>query len=138
MDAKYLEKNVNTALTEALTSMVIATPDDKIEYLGRYLIQYVNRNKVNEEKSLDVKRIDDSLTKFELENESQKHFHKQEEERIAEENSRLPEFKLQLEGSTGNKTEVMQLLTSFISTFLNVPACYVAMKKKIGKYLCKS
>ena len=43
MDANYLKQNVNEALAEALTSMAISLPDDRIEYLGRYLLQYASR-----------------------------------------------------------------------------------------------
>jgi hypothetical protein len=43
MDAQYLKKNVNDALIEALASMAITQPEDGIEYLGKYLIQHVER-----------------------------------------------------------------------------------------------
>lgn len=41
MDAAYLSKNVQEPLSEALTSMSVAMPDDRVEYLGRYLLAYV-------------------------------------------------------------------------------------------------
>jgi hypothetical protein len=43
MDAKYLRENVNEALIEALASMAVSMPDDSVEYVGKYLIQYVER-----------------------------------------------------------------------------------------------
>jgi hypothetical protein len=43
MDAKYLSDNVNFALTEALTSMAVALPEDGVEYVGSYLLQFVER-----------------------------------------------------------------------------------------------
>jgi hypothetical protein len=46
MDAQYLKKNVHEALIEALASMAIALPDDGIEYLGKYLVQYVERQEL--------------------------------------------------------------------------------------------
>jgi len=49
MDAIYLKDNVEVALSEALTSMVVASPDDSIEYIANYLLAYVDR-KSNEEK----------------------------------------------------------------------------------------
>ena len=45
MDALYLKNNVYTALTEGLASMAVALPDDKVEYLGRYLLKYVDRKR---------------------------------------------------------------------------------------------
>ncbi len=46
MDALYLKENVQEALAEALTSVVVGTPDDPIEYIGKYLLQYVERKAV--------------------------------------------------------------------------------------------
>lgn len=43
MDAQYLKLNVNDALAEALTSMAVSLPDDGVEYVGNYLLQYVER-----------------------------------------------------------------------------------------------
>lgn len=43
MDAKYLSDNVNFALTEALSSMAVALPEDGVEYVGQYLLQFVER-----------------------------------------------------------------------------------------------
>ena len=45
MDALYLKNNVYGALTEGLASMAVALPDDKVEYLGRYLLKYVDRKR---------------------------------------------------------------------------------------------
>lgn len=43
MDAQYLKKNVSDALVEALASLAISLPQDGVEYIGKYLIQYVER-----------------------------------------------------------------------------------------------
>lgn len=46
MDALYLKENIQDAMTEALTSMVVSCPDDPVEYLGNYLLNYVDRQSV--------------------------------------------------------------------------------------------
>jgi hypothetical protein len=43
MDAQYLQQNVNEALIEALASMAITMPEDGVEFIGKYLLQYVSR-----------------------------------------------------------------------------------------------
>lgn len=48
MDALYLKENVQEAVTEALTSMMISCPDDQIEYMGTYLLNYVERMNINQ------------------------------------------------------------------------------------------
>ena len=57
MDALYLKNNVYGALTEALASMAVALPEDKVEYLGRYLLKYVERKKAKEEAELILQDI---------------------------------------------------------------------------------
>lgn len=57
MDALYLQNNVYTALTEALASMAVALPDDKVEYLGKYLLKYVDRQKVKDEATVALQDI---------------------------------------------------------------------------------
>lgn len=52
MDAQYLKKNVNEALIEALASMAIVMPEDGIEYIGKYLIQYVQRQEMKKQVKL--------------------------------------------------------------------------------------
>ena len=56
MDAKYLKENVNEALIEALASMAVTLPDDGVEYVGKYLIQYVERKALREKVSRLVQR----------------------------------------------------------------------------------
>ena len=46
MDANYLKSNIFDALTEALTSMTIEVPNDKIEYIGQYLLSFCSINLV--------------------------------------------------------------------------------------------
>ena len=56
MDNDYLKKNVNSALTEALASMAIASPEDGVDYLGRYLLQYVERKALVVKVNFKLKR----------------------------------------------------------------------------------
>jgi hypothetical protein len=57
MDAAYLKENVFDALSEALVSMAVELPDDKVEYLGKYLIKYVERKKCKEQSNFDLQEI---------------------------------------------------------------------------------
>jgi hypothetical protein len=44
MDAAYLEKHVQSALTEALLAMAIQQPEDGVEFVGQYLLEFVRRD----------------------------------------------------------------------------------------------
>lgn len=70
MDAAYLKENVFTALSEALLSMAVELPDDKVEYLGKYLITYVERKKCKEQSYSALQeillRVDDEQKSIEV------------------------------------------------------------------------
>ena len=59
MDARYLKENVYPALTEAFAAMAVALPDDKVEYIGKYLLQYVDRKK---KRQLTEKELEEILS----------------------------------------------------------------------------
>lgn len=42
MDSAYLKTNILPALSEALTAMAVQIPDDQVEFLGKYLLAYVD------------------------------------------------------------------------------------------------
>ncbi len=42
-NAAYLKENVADALSDGLAATVAAQPDDPVEYLGNFLIDYVKR-----------------------------------------------------------------------------------------------
>lgn len=44
MDAAYLRKHVQPALTEALLAMAVEQPEDSVEFVGRYLLELVQRD----------------------------------------------------------------------------------------------
>ena len=67
MDAQYLKDNVYAAVTEALASMAVALPDDKVEYIGKYLLNYVERKRVHSDANAALELVL-SQEKKELEN----------------------------------------------------------------------
>lgn len=44
MDAAYLRKHVQGALVEALLAMAVEQPDDSVDFVGHYLLEYVQRD----------------------------------------------------------------------------------------------
>ena len=45
MDVEYLKQDVAAALEEGLAHVVKYQPDDSVEFLGQFLLKYVNNKK---------------------------------------------------------------------------------------------
>jgi hypothetical protein len=41
MDSKYLKESVGAALSKGLSAVAVEQPDDPVEYLGNYLLNFV-------------------------------------------------------------------------------------------------
>jgi hypothetical protein len=129
MDTLYLKNNINAALNEALTSMVCCTPDDNVEYLGRYLQQYVSRKQAMADADISLRQADIEATK-DIETEAVKAA--AEQELVDKATSRAKKLTLFREnlGNSTTKQEAMDSATKFIATFLDVPSAYFAINKK--------
>jgi hypothetical protein len=136
MDAQYLKKNVHGALTEALTSMAVALPDDKVDYIGRYLLQYVERKKsiaVAQKELIDTLEGEVIFTKESDAREARK---LEEQSQISHELERLPQFIASLKSIATSKESAMSLVCNFAVDFLKIPAAYVAISKNTSEGEC--
>eukprot|EP00607_Mallomonas_marina_P008409 CAMPEP_0182423566 /NCGR_PEP_ID=MMETSP1167-20130531/9601_1 /TAXON_ID=2988 /ORGANISM="Mallomonas Sp, Strain CCMP3275" /LENGTH=513 /DNA_ID=CAMNT_0024602663 /DNA_START=115 /DNA_END=1656 /DNA_ORIENTATION=- len=132
MDAEYLRKNVNVALMESLASMAIAKPDDCVDYIGKYLLQYVERGALKfKEKDVLDKVINNAVV---YEKEEQIRVKELAEERAKQEayDAQLPTFLSTLEGVSISKQDCMDKCTQFLANYLDVPATYIAVKRVVN------
>ena len=50
MDVEYLKENVGTVLTKALVKVAVEQPEDAVDFVGNFLLNYV----ANEKRELKV------------------------------------------------------------------------------------
>lgn len=134
MDAHYLKQNVNEALMEAITAMAIALPEDRIEYIGKYLLQYVERKSISEAGKIALINADNklmsSLAADEISNQA-KNLKLEEENEKAQ---MLPNFIEQFSKvKFDTKKDAFDRVTSFIAENLEIPASYIAVRKVVGE-----
>jgi len=135
MDALYLKENVNEALMEALTAMAVAQPEDRVKYVGRYLLQYVERKKNMKMRSTELIDIEEKVKQDDIYQTEQNELRMKKEEVEAAQLARVPAFISSIKESQEplSKTEIMDKTTAFLAEYLNVPACYIAIKKQVGE-----
>ena len=133
MDAKYLNDNVNTALTEALTAMAVASPADKVEYIAKYLINYVSRVQAKAKFQKESVAAEEKAKRDVIEESKKKSVLESAEREKDEYNALLPSFIFQFEQNTQSKQQTMNEATKFLASFLKVPASYIAIKKPAGE-----
>ena len=46
MDTAYLKSTVGEALAQGLTAVAVNQPDDAVDYLGNFLLQYVQKKQI--------------------------------------------------------------------------------------------
>jgi hypothetical protein len=132
MDAQYLKNNVNDALTEALTSMAVALPEDGIEYIGRYLLQYVERRKLQKKMTENYQSIQLKANE-DLHKENLKAYAiEQKKLSIESKMAELDQFISKLSSIGSNKQDAMNSTCEFLAQYLQIPAVYVAIKKVSG------
>ena len=133
MDAGYLKGTVNEALTEALASMAAEMPEDKIEYLGRYLKSYVLRKKSFSKAEEESKEADSKWAAEAVEEDMKKAVAAKEAAAVKANEDKLTDFLDELAGAAVNKKEAMDKAVNFVATYLGVPAAYLAVKKNINE-----
>jgi hypothetical protein len=133
MDAQYLKKNVNDALAEALTSMTVALPEDGVEYVGNYLLQYVGRRQVQQKVEDNFKEIDAKAV-AEAERDAAAAVIAEEKQSAADSRQQeLDNFVTGLSAAGPSKQAAMDAATAFLAEYLSVPAVYVALRKVEGE-----
>jgi hypothetical protein len=133
MDADYLKKNVNEAVSEALAALAVGMPDDKVEYMGQYLKSYCERKRVQARISAEAGEAESKWSAFEVENASKKAEVQAKVDAKAARADRLTDFLMELENNATNKKAAMDQVVAFAADYLNVPACYIGVKKTINE-----
>ena len=133
MDAAYLKKNVMEALTEALTSMAVKIPEDNIEYIGKYLLKYVDRKKAEGLAKADLQKTEDNLVEYIAQ---QADAVKAADEIKTEQSmfsTKYQRFIDSLQFDYSSKQAAMDAVSEYIETGLDIPAAYIAIKKVVGE-----
>jgi hypothetical protein len=133
MDAEYLKGSVNEALTEALSAMAAEMPEDKIEYIGRYLKAYVLRKRAFAEADEERKESESSWAAESVKDDLKKAEAKQAADAVKEKEDQLTSFLDGFEAAATTKPEAMNQATQFVSDYLGVPGSYIAIKKTINE-----
>lgn len=132
MDSAYLKKNVLPALTEALTAMASQVPEDQVEFVGKFLLSYVDRQQVKSKKDGDVADVESKLTEYlKVENVKIQAQTEKDDEKTAKA-TQYSKFLSSIEGM-GSKDDAMRAVVNFIETSLNIPSAYIAVKATAGE-----
>lgn len=137
MDAAYLKQNVYGALTEALAAMTAVNPnsEDRVEFLGKYLLQYVQRKESND---LFLKEHKVVEAQYDDEVNQTRQRQVEMEAKLKQENEYKDKYSKFLEsfyfgGDISTKKQAMDIANAFIAEYFDVPAVYTAMKKVVGE-----
>lgn len=132
MDSAYLKKNVMPALTEALAAMAVKVPEDQVEFIGKYLQSYVERQNVKVSKEKELKEVEVNVSKqLKIDEENQKIQAEKEAPKIQLNN--LYNRILEQIPTKATKEEAIDAAVTFLETSMKLPAAYYAQKVTVGE-----
>lgn len=132
MDASYLNNNVNAALSEAMTSMAVLSPEDPVEFLGQYLLKYVERKIVAKGSKMESEGAEAKLSEFLVLEEKKTAIASEVAAKKVEKESQFTSFLSSLH-SCKTKEAAMDTAVTFMETDMSIPAAYIAVKKVVGE-----
>ena len=126
-DADYLKATVGPALVQAMTSMVVTQPPDAVDYLGNYLLAYVEREEGKAKQAARFKELDVAVAEL----------NQKEAEAAAAEAARLEALKpgaeeLALKEELATSTEIAPLyarVLEFAKAQTGATAVYIGKKE---------
>jgi len=134
MDALYAKLNVNDALVEALTSLAVVQPDDPIEYLGKYLLQWVSRRQIMAKHNDTVSLAEEAALQYGDIQAGKDKIVADKQNVIDMKTVQLNAFMGDLRSSAPKGRDfVINMVCDFLAEFLNVPGVYFAVKKTVGE-----
>lgn len=133
MDANYLKLTVNEAVSEALAAMAVGVPEDKVEYIARYLKAYCARKRAQSKLAEECGDVEAKYAREQLDGEQEKIALQAKADAKTAHTDALTDFLMGLESSCTTKQEVMDKVCKFTAEHLKVPACYIGVKKVINE-----
>jgi len=126
-----LKKNVGEALSEGLADTILQSPPDPVDYLGKWLLNYVKLKREAENEAAEMKKARAEMQKYTIEEEKEAKAKAALEKDKADAKSKVEEYKKFLE-----ETEYTHLVLSrfcqYLASAVAVPNVYVAEKTEIA------
>ena len=129
MDTAYIREHVHGALLEALLATATSNPEDKVNFLGEYLINYVQKKHDIKRQEVEMKHMNE-LAKIEQIREL--HDLKVIELKRQADQAKCKQFLSFLSNDLmkmSTKQEIMDSICTFASEHFSIPACYIAERK---------
>lgn len=132
MDSAYLKQNVLPALAEAITSMAVELPEDRAEYIGKYLLSYVERNRMIESEVEKLNKLNYELDEYEREQQKLDQVKLEEQKKKDSEVDKYSNFLSSLK-RLSTKDEIVNKVCQYIEDELKIPSAYFAYKTQEGE-----
>lgn len=132
MDNTYLKSNVLPALSEALTAMAVQAPEDRVEFVGRYLLSFVERHHTKTKKVQEEAAMEKKLADFLVADQIRLDEIDLVEAPIRQQQLRYESFLSSVTGYN-SKQDAFDAVTKFLETQLDIPAAYIATRYTSGE-----
>lgn len=108
--------------------MAIKMPEDEVEFIGKYLLKYVERKEQQTIRLKEAEAVEASLKDYILNEEVQKKKLLDKALQVTAAEAKFTHFINSL-NSQNSKSSAMDAVVDFIGTSLDIPAAYIAVKQ---------
>lgn len=130
MDSKYLKESVGAALSKGLSAVAVEQPDDPVEYLGNYLLNFVAIEERLQREKEEAAKMEEEMKAFSLEMEEKSRAIKAKEADKAIAAKAEDDFTKALEATE----DIMATLAEGLETLKQssgAMSCYIARKETV-------
>lgn len=108
--------------------MAIKMPEDEVEFIGKYLLKYVERKEQQNKRLKEAEAVEESLKDYILNEEVQKKKLLDKALQVTAAEAKFTHFINSL-NSQNSKSSAMDAVVDFVGTSLDIPAAYIAIKQ---------
>jgi hypothetical protein len=112
--------------------MAIKMPDDEVEFIGKYLLKYVERKAQLIKQTKEIEAVESSLNDYLLNEEVKKKKQNDLALAVTAAEAKFSHFMNSLNNQT-SKSAAMASVVDFIESSLDIPAAYIAIKQVAGE-----
>lgn len=118
---------------EGLTAMAVEIPEDDVEFLGKYLLEYASRQRKAEKIQAELLAVENKYADYVTSEEMKAKSAAEKDATASQKANAYSRFISDIQTVFNNKTDMMYSVVEYIEGQMDIPAAYIAIKTTVGE-----